>query len=150
LAERVTRELSGTGAVMPFGADERTVGRSAAGLEGNGFRRRYVALDQPGLKFPCYCVGVRDPFIGHDTPLWLRFHSQTPTFRAIRARLLESEFGAADEHVESGGHFWIPLLPLIGADGDLVIADLVAQAGRVVSAAKGADAHGSANRATPD
>jgi hypothetical protein len=93
------------------------------------YYRRYVCRPL-GTERPCFSVGVRDPFAGHKTPVWLRFNRTTPKFSLIHDRLLASSL--SQRLVESGGHIWIPLDVPLNVDG---MDSLVAQAEDVIQVA---------------
>ena len=91
------------------------------------YQRRYVCLSSEGTKASYYAIGVRDPFVGYDTPIWLRFHHVTGMFDEIRQRLKESDF--SPRLVEHRGHVWLPLDPTSDeSDGKLIVDSLVRQA----------------------
>jgi hypothetical protein len=117
-----TRQLTRKHKILPIGN------------EGDEYiRRRYVCGGIPGLQNTCYSIGLRDPFKGHKTPIWMRFHKKTGQFQRVHANLHGSRF--APDLVESGGHIWIPLVAPDGADGNQQVAALVARAGEVAEAA---------------
>jgi hypothetical protein len=98
-----------------------------------GYHRRYVCRPL-GTEQPCFSVGTCDPFGGHTTPIWMRFHRRTPKFSVIHDRLVASSLW--QRLVESGGHIWIPLfVPLNAADGERLVDSLVAQAEGVIEVA---------------
>ena len=128
IVDRVTRKLweaQGDAKVPPM-----------RDFENNGYLLRYVPVKEWHLDksswAPHFCLGVRDPFSGSETPLWMRFHKKTPRFSEIRSRLLKTEYGHELRHVEYGGHFWIPLIPPFEVSGDLLIADLFNQVQNVL------------------
>lgn len=122
LVERVTRALTPGDRVLPFGTDR------GAQL----YRRRYVCRRVSG-EWSCYSVGTRDPFDGHKTPVWLRFHKDTSHFIEIAGRLERSALAASAVH--SQGHLWFPLEVLKNADRRAMIGDLVAQVQRIAAVA---------------
>lgn len=80
----------------------------------------------------CFCIGTRDPFLKHQTPIWLRFHSDTPHFAEIARRLDHSELLA----VSSQGHLWFPLEVPRDEDSETVmVRALVEQVQRIVAVA---------------
>jgi len=130
LVDRVTRQLSGASRLLPMGVE--ALSGDLEGLDPVGYRRRFVCLPL-GDAEPCFSIGARDPFAGHDTPIWMRFHKTTPRFALIRDRLRASL--VAPRLVESGGHVWIPLDVPIGADGGGIVAALHSAAGAVIEVA---------------
>lgn len=125
LVDRVTRLLAVDGRVMPMGDDQ----------DGNkvAYRRRYICpplLDER----PCFSVGVRHPFAGYKTPIWLRFNRTTPKFTLIRDRLTAAS-PTSDRMVESGGHVWIPIDVPIQTEGGVLIESLLDQIRRVIQVA---------------
>ncbi|WP_245503988.1 hypothetical protein [Rhizobium leguminosarum] len=121
LVDRVTRRLAQQSRVLPMGKDGP-----------DDYQRRYVCLPL-GADEPCFSVGVRDPFPGYTTPIWLRFHRLTPKFSVIRERLVASGF--AQRLTECGGHIWIHLDVPLNADGESLVDSLVEQAQRVIEVA---------------
>ncbi len=121
LVERVTRALTPGDRVLPFGTDR-----------GVQYRRRYVCRCVSGKSF-CYSVGTRDPFEGHKTPVWLRFHKDTGHFIEIARRLERSALASSAVH--SQGHLWFPLDVPPDPDRQTIIRDLVGKAQRIVAAA---------------
>jgi hypothetical protein len=123
LVDRVTRRLTQGSQVLPMGYDEGA----------QGYYRRYVCRPL-GTEQPCFSAGTCDPFGGHTTPIWMRFHCRTPKFSVIHDRLVASSLW--QRVVESGGHIWIPLdVPLNAADGERLVDSLVAQAEGVIEVA---------------
>lgn len=96
------------------------------------YQRRYVCPPL-GDQNPCFSVGVRHPFAGHKTFVWLRFNCTTRQFSLIQSRLSRS--GLSHRLVESGGHVWIPLdLPRHTAE-DGMADSLLTQIQRVIQVA---------------
>ena len=95
--------------------------------------RRYVCRDSIRDKPPCYSIGVRDPFEGSDTPVWLRFHKVTGRFAEIRSNLESSALST--RLVKSGGHIWIPLDVPVDADAERMVDEVVSQAEGVMRVA---------------
>ncbi|WP_245421419.1 hypothetical protein [Rhizobium sp. L9] len=120
LVDRVTRRLARQGPVLPMGKDS------------DDYQRRYVCLPL-GTEQPCFSVGVRDPFVGYTTPIWLRFHRRTPKFSVIRERLVAC--GLSQRLTECDGHVWIHLDVPLNADGESLVGSLVEQAQRVIEVA---------------
>lgn len=123
LVDRVTRRLTQQSQILPMGKER--------GVE--DYRRRYVCLPL-GTEQPCFSLGTRDPFNGHETPIWMRFNRTTPKFAVIHDRLVASSL--SPRLVESDGHVWIPLcIPLNSVDGESLVNSLVAQAEDVIRVA---------------
>ncbi len=123
LVERTTRALTAPGGrVLPFGVDGGD----------QPYRRRYVCRRMSGDE-SCYSVGTRDPFQGHQTPVWLRFHKGTGHFTEVAGRLERSAFAA--QAVHSQGHLWFPLDVPSHSDGRAMIAALVEQVQRILAVA---------------
>ncbi|MBX5157611.1 hypothetical protein HJB89_10790 [Rhizobium sp. NZLR8] len=120
LVDRVSRHLAQQSRVLPMGKDR------------DDYQRRYVCLPL-GTEQPCFSVGVRDPFAGYTTPIWLRFHRHTPKFSVIRERLVAS--GLSQRLTECDGHVWIHLDVPLNADGESLVDSLVEQAQRVIEVA---------------
>ena len=125
LVERVTRALTAPGGgVLPFGLE-----RGA-----QPYRRRYVcrrvSREEP---WACYSVGTRDPFQGHKTPVWLRFHKGNGHFIEIAGRLERSDLWA--EAVSSQGHLWFPLDVPLNSDRETMTGALIAQVQRILAVA---------------
>jgi hypothetical protein len=101
------------------------------------YYRRYVGRPYGKEKEPstCFSIGVRDPFIKHKTPIWLRFHKDTPHFSEVRDRLLSSKFKEKKGLNRSGGHIWIPLHVKFKAGTDQMVNDLIRQAQEVLKIA---------------
>jgi hypothetical protein len=76
------------------------------------YQRRYTCPPL-GDAHPCFSVGVRHPFAGHQSFVWVRFNRTTRSFALIHNRLSGSRF--SDQLVESGatsGHRWMrPSIP---------------------------------------
>jgi hypothetical protein len=119
LVERVTRRISPTDKVFPMGQER----------DSEPYRRRYTCLPLDGEQ-PCFSVGVRRPFVGHSSPIWLRFSRRTSKFAEIRDRLLSSEWSG--RLVESGGHVWLPLHVPLNTDGEGMAESLTSQVQGIV------------------
>lgn len=130
LVDRVTRRLSAGTGLMPIGTEP--LAQQAEDLEPRGYRRRYICRPM-GAYQPCFSVGVRDPFAGQVTPIWLRFNRGTPGFAILRARLQASPIW--DRVIVSGGDLWVPLEVPTGVDGNQMVADLVDQAEEIAATA---------------
>lgn len=100
------------------------------GLEDKGYRCRYLWPTPGSNSDSGFRIGVRDPFDGSDTPIWLRFHREIPLFTVIRDRLERSHL--ATRLVPSGGHIWLPLSVPLNADAKQMVDELVAQAEEVI------------------
>lgn len=131
LVDRITRRLTKEHTVYPMGIDPLEQGPGE--LDPRGYNRRYVCQPRGDAKESCFAIGVRDPFAGSDTPIWMRFHKSTGGFRDISGRLESSDL--AQRLIKSGGHIWIPLDVPIGADGEQMVDALVAQAEAIRQAA---------------
>jgi hypothetical protein len=129
LVDRVTRHLAAGTKLLPLHV--RSLEHEPEGLVAKGYQLRYVCRPL-GAYQPCFSIGVRDPFKDHDTPIWLRFHRETPQFSVIRSNIEASPISA--RIVESGGHIWIPLSVPVGADGEQMVETLIAQAEEVCAA----------------
>lgn len=124
---RVTRRLTPKSTRVNPLRDYRDYG------EPSDYQSRYVCLPL-GAEQPCFSLGVRDPFKGHKTFVWMRFHNSTPGFPTIQDRLEKSKF--SHRLVESAGNIWIPLNVLRDSHGDYEFVDrLVAQVEDVIKVA---------------
>lgn len=123
LVDRVTRRLAQDAGlkVLPMDVEEA-----------NKYERRYVCPPL-GDENPCFSIGARDPFNGHETPIWMRFYCTTPKFSVIHDRLFAS--GLSERLLESGGHIWIPLDVPFDTEGEGVIDALVEQAKEIIRVA---------------
>jgi hypothetical protein len=126
LVEQVTRRLSKGPTVNPMTSEP--IEQQAEGLEPKGYRRRYVCrpLTPDAVANPCFSIGVRDPFAGHDTPIWLRFNRTTAHFPVVRDRLSASP--VREQWVIASGDIWIPLVPDFGIQDEELVGDLMAKA----------------------
>ena len=125
LVDRVTRQLSRPDKVMPMGVE--LLGQAPVGAQDAGYRRRYMSRPLNG-KRPCFSIGVRDPFAGFETPIWLRVDPQTGRqFPLLRQRLREADKAGRVRLVESGEALWVPLFVPLNADGEQMVAALVEQ-----------------------
>ena len=119
LVDKTTRLLAPSGQLLPMGSDGES--------DPIAYQRRYVCRSSEGTKTSCYSIGIRDPFLGYKTPIWLRFHRETGMFDVIHQRLMESDF--SPRLVEHRGHIWLPLdLPSDETDGKLLVDALERQA----------------------
>jgi len=130
LVDWVTRRLTQDQQVLPMGSEKLLPIES--GSDRNDYQRRYVCLPLGDNK-PCFSVGARDPFKGYVTPIWLRFHYETPKFSVIRDRLVASEL--SQRLLESGGHIWIPLDIPKRVNGEGLVDSLFAQAEKAIQVA---------------
>ena len=130
LVDRASRRLTTHRNLYPMGVEP--LEQAPEGLEPKGYRRRYT-FRQLGTSTPHFSIGVRDPFRGFTTPIWMRFHKVTPEFGRISDRLKSSDL--KQKLVESGGHVWIPLNVPLGVGGEEMVSALVAQAEEVVQVA---------------
>jgi len=130
LVDRASRRLSTHHGLLPMAVEPPE--QVPEGFEPKGYRRRYVGRPLgSGTSF--FSIGVRDPFEGRSTPVWLRFHKDTPEFSLIRDRLYASSL--EPRLVMSGGHVWIPLDVPLGVGSEEMVNALVAQAERVAEVA---------------
>jgi len=130
LVDLVTRRLTTHHPIYPMGLE--VVEQDPEGLEPKGFRRRYVCRCL-GELHPCFAIGVRDPFAGYETPLWLRFGRTTAHSSLIRERLVSSPL--APRLVESGGDVWVPLKVPLQSDGEQMVGAVVEQAEEIARVA---------------
>ena len=122
LVDRLTRRVVEHGGLrlLPLGEDGKTV----------TYQRRYLCPPLGDLN-PCFSVGVRHPFAGHKTFIWVRFNRTTRKFPLIHSRLTGS--GLSDRLVESGGHIWIPLDLPLHTEEEGMAESLFAQIHRVIA-----------------
>jgi hypothetical protein len=114
--------------------DEPVLGSARDEAASYGYHRRYVCRPTEFDKPSCFSVGVRAPFPGSATPIWLRFHRDTGMFLKISQRLTASE--VAQRIVVHRRHLWMPLdLPPNETDGELIVRSLVAQIEHIVALA---------------
>ncbi len=123
LVDRATRLLTSQARVYPMQTERDS--------ESHGYRRRYVGCPL-GADESFFSLGVRDPFPGYETPIWLRFHHDTPNFSVIRGRLEASSL--SQRLVSAGRHIWIPL-DVDERDGPTPVDSLVAQVKAVIEIA---------------
>ena len=125
LVGHVTSALTAPGErLLPFGVD--------GGAQ--PYRRRYVCRRVSREEsWACYSVGTRDPFQGHKTPVWLRFHKGNGRFNEIAGRLKGSALWA--EAVHSQGHLWFPMDVPLESDRQAMTGALVAQVQRILAEA---------------
>ncbi len=124
LVDRVTRRMTTAHKLLPMAIEP--LEHATEGLDPRGYNRRYVCLRTPDAEPPCFSIGVRDPFAGNDTPIWMRFHNGTPRFPVIRERLDSSVISA--RVVKSDGHVWIPLAVPLHTDSEQMVDVLVEDA----------------------
>lgn len=99
---------------------------------GRDYYRRYLCIPL-GDRKPCFSIGVRHPFEGETTPLWLRFNSTTPLYKLIRRRLEASDL--SERLVISGDHVWYPLYVPLDSNAEEMVTELIRQAGEVLNIA---------------
>jgi hypothetical protein len=124
IVDQATRDLTTEHKAYPMGVE--TLEQVTEGLEPKGYRRRYVCRSYKGTQ-SCFSIGVRDSFGKWVTPVWMRFHEDTPHFAHIRSNLAASSL----RNIVSGGHVWLPLVP-IGETKDSMVDSLVKQAEEVL------------------
>jgi hypothetical protein len=130
VVDQVTRQLTTQHRLYPLALE--TLANAEPECEPDSYHRRYVCASADNLA-SCYCIGVRDPFEGHETPIWMRFRKDTGEFMSIRQRI---EASSTLEWLESGGHIWIPLLDIPrNVSSEQMIQALVEQAQEVVRVA---------------
>lgn len=110
-------ELLPLSKALPFGREP--VAEDSAALPSHGYLRRYVCDQRV-----CFSVGLRDPFRGHKSPVWLRLHHDIPNLQAIRSRM---HAAFASRLVDSDRHLWLELDLPLGVSGEQMIEVLVAQ-----------------------
>lgn len=105
-----------------------------AGPDGPYRWRRYLASSPQSRSLgPNFAVGVRDPLPGHRTPVWLRWHRDTPCFADVQRNLQAAGTGV----VEVDGHLWFPLTPLLDHSGLVVVEQIAAAVRDHVATAEG-------------
>jgi hypothetical protein len=136
VAKEASRQLTPGGRLLPFQPEpleepsEKSEGPSEA-FEDQVYRRRYVRFPD-GHSDSYFSIGVRDPFSGWKTPIWMRFHRDTDKFGSIRQRIEKDPFLVWRE---SGGHIWIPMKVPYEVPGEQMIDAIVEQAKAVLSVA---------------
>ena len=70
LVERVTRRLITHHKLYPMGVERQG--------QHPEYGRRYVCRPLVGSGTSCFSIGVRDSFAEWVTPIWMRFHKDTP------------------------------------------------------------------------
>lgn len=113
----------------PFGQDTRNCPDDD--LE-HWYYRRYLCGPLGDTK-PCFSVGVRHPFEAETTPIWLRFHRDTPLYDLIHRRLEASDLSR--RLVISSGHSWYPLDIPLSSDAEEMIGALLTQVKAIVDIA---------------
>ena len=121
LVDLTTRRLAGD-RPLPFGLEQGS----------QPYNRRYVCR-RLGNADTCYSVGTRDPFVGHTTPIWLRFHKATRHFAQIRGNLDQTAGGV--HPVYSGGHLWFPLEVPRNSNKEVMVGALVNQVRQIAAVA---------------
>jgi hypothetical protein len=129
LVDRVTRRLTTHHKTLPMQKEKVSEGRRTT-----IYCRRYVSRPYgKEEKLSCFfSIGLRDPFLGHRTPIWLRFHKGTGHFSDVRNRLQSSRCKEEKGMLVSGGHIWIPLQVPLKVGTEQIVTDLVKQAEEVV------------------
>lgn len=118
LVDRASRRLFDAATVVfPMSLEPSRVG-------GYGYRRRYAPSRVS--RETALSIGVRDPFEGHMTPIWLRYHCKTPGFQVALKNLRSSRL--VSDLVAGTPHAWLPLEVLSGQGADCAVDDLVRQA----------------------
>jgi len=122
LVEQVTAEFRDPSSnILPTGTEQRF-----------DFYRRYIAA------WPdAWCaLGVAGVFAdAGNTPFWVRYHKKTPSFPAMRDRLMASGFAARARSDE--GHVWLPLEVSGDVSGTIVVAELAEQVRKIHVTATG-------------
>ena len=129
IVDRVTRRLTTKHQTYPE-QNERLTG-VASDSEVSRHRFRYVCP----LNDSCLSIGVRDPFKGSATPIWMRFHGGTGNFVRIHQRIK----AARVKFYFTGGHVWIPLEVPFDVSGEQIIKALSEKAKEVMRVAYQAD-----------
>ena len=122
VVDQVTRRLTTQHQVYPMLL--QPLDGASLDIESSGYRFRYVCP----LPKSCFSIGVRDPFKGWVTPVWMRFHKSTGNFLHIRQHIEDS----AVQYRLSSGHIWIPLEVPLDASAEKMIQALVDEAGEIV------------------
>ncbi len=124
LVDMVTRSLAKGERLMPL-----------INLNEGEYRCRYGSLAVCPLdgKKTCYSVGVRDPFEGHKTPIWLKFDKGTPCFQLVNEQFKGPSFD--EQIVRSGGHIWLPLQIPLKVPTAEVVSDLERQVQEILAVA---------------
>ena len=120
--DKATRRLTTRHHVYPMQVE--ALDGAPVDSESSGHRFRYVCP----LAKSCFSIGVRDPFAGWVTPVWMRFHKKTGNFQHIGQRIEASGLAA----LQSSGHIWIPLEVPLDAPGEQIIQALVDEAREIV------------------
>lgn len=76
---------------------------------------------------------MRDPFEGHSTFVWMRFHHSTPGFSIVQNLLKKSKFST--QIVRSSENIWIPFGIPLNTCGESLIDSFVEQAEEIVQVA---------------
>ena len=97
------------------------------------YYRRYLCRPVQGGRQPFFSIGVRPPFEGWETPVWLRFNRTTPLFTQIRDRLMASDLSS--RVILSAGHAWLPLDVPFESDEETMVSSLVRQTLPVIDVA---------------
>ena len=139
VAKEVSCQLTPAGRLLPFQPEpleepsERPEGPSDE-FEDQVYRRRYVRSPSDDSD-SYFSIGVRDPFAGWKTPIWMRFHRATDKFGHIRQRIeKDTSMNKKDPStkkkgwLESGGHIWIPMTVPFEVSGEQMIERIIEQA----------------------
>jgi hypothetical protein len=126
LVKQVTAQYRlSTGQLLPIGTEAEL-----------NFYRRYIpgGPADPG----CLCaVGVTSRLArAGRTHFWLRYHKDTPSFRAVSERIMASRF--ASDAIGNGGHVWLPLRVSDDRSGAAIVAELADKIEEIRAVAAGA------------
>ncbi len=121
LVDVVTRQLSRESKLLPM--IETALKDKQDSPNNANYKHRHICR-MVQRKESCYAIGVRDPYAGFETPIWLRVHKNTGYFREMLQRLRAGHF----EFVSSGGHIWIPMSVPLHTSSEDSIGALVEQA----------------------
>ena len=95
LLDQATRQIDPE-RVLPLGLESTD----------NPYYRRYIQHSFVG-KSSFFSLGLCEPFDGHLTPLWLRFHKKTGSFSSIKESIEASWIG--EMAIKKDGHLWFPI-----------------------------------------
>ena len=107
LVDQLTRRLSEGERTLPF--RDEIIAETTGTDKPSSYRLRYVCPFF-NLKGTCFSIGVREPFVNYSSPIWMRFHWQTPNFEIVQSRIKLSDV----DWIESNGHLWLPLEERLG------------------------------------
>jgi hypothetical protein len=125
LVDQVTRRLTKQHRIYPMRVE--SLEQVSPDREPGEYHMRYVCSSADDAA-SCYSIGVRDSFAEWVTPIWMRFHRDTGSFRVIRQRIETSSLKC----LKSGGHIWIPMHIPFDVSGKQMIQALVEQAEEVL------------------